>query len=69
MITSRHQNSTQNQNITIGNLFENVEKFRHLVVMVTNTNDIRKDKHAFPMCIPHLIHWRKFYHPICFPRN
>ena len=44
MITSRHQNVIQNQNIVIGNLlFENVEKFRYLGVTVTNTNDIRKE--------------------------
>ena len=41
MITSRHQNVIQNQNIVIGNLsFENVEKFRYLGVTVTNINDI-----------------------------
>ena len=44
MITSRHQNVLQNQNIAIGNLsFENVEKFRYLGVTVTNTNDIREE--------------------------
>ena len=44
MITSRHQNVIQNQNIVIGNLsFENVEKFRYLGVTVTNTNDIREE--------------------------
>ena len=38
MITSRHQNVIQNQNIVIGHLlFENVETFR---VIVTNTNYI-----------------------------
>ena len=41
MITSRHKNIVQNQNIEIGNLlFENVEKFRYLGVMVTNKNDL-----------------------------
>ena len=44
MITSRHQNVTQNQNIVIVNLsFENVEKFRYLGVTVTNANDIREE--------------------------
>ena len=44
MITSRHQNVIQNQNIIIGNLsFENVEQFRYLGVTVTNTNDIREE--------------------------
>ena len=44
MITSRHQNVIQNQNIVIGNIsFENVEKFRYLRVTVTNTNDIREE--------------------------
>ena len=44
MITSRHQNVIQNQNIVIGNLsFENVAKFRYLGVTVTNTNDIREE--------------------------
>ena len=44
MITSRHQNIIQNQNIVIGNLsFENVEKFRYLGVAVTNTNDMHED--------------------------
>ena len=44
MITSRQQNIVQNQNIVIENLsFENVEKFKYLGVMVTNTNDICKE--------------------------
>ena len=44
MITSRHQNVIQNQNIIIGNLSsQNMEKFRYLVVTVTNTNDIREE--------------------------
>ena len=44
MITSRHQNVIQNQNIVIGNLsFENVVKFRYLGITVTNTIDIRKE--------------------------
>ena len=43
MITSRHRNVIQNQNIVIGNLsFENVESCRYLGVTVTNTNDIRE---------------------------
>ena len=44
MITSRHQNVIQKQNIVIGNLlFENVEKFRYLGVTVTNTNDMHEE--------------------------
>ena len=44
MITSRHPNVIQNQNIVIGNVsFENVENFRYLGVTVTNTNDIREE--------------------------
>ena len=44
MFTSRHKNVIENQNVVIGNLsFENVEKFRYLVVTVTNTNDIREE--------------------------
>ena len=44
MITSRHQNVIQNQNIVIGDLsFENVEKFRYLGVTVTSTNDIHEE--------------------------
>ena len=44
MITSRHQNVIQNQNIVIQNLSsENVEKFRYLGVTLTNTNDIREE--------------------------
>ena len=40
MITSCHQNVVHNQNIVIGNLsFENVEEFKYMGVMVTNTND------------------------------
>ena len=43
MITSRHQNVIQNQNIVIGNLsFENAETFRYLGVTVTNTNDVHE---------------------------
>ena len=51
MITSRHQNIIQNQNIVIGNLsLENVEKFKYLEVTVTNTNDIREEiKHRINM--------------------
>ena len=51
MITSRHQNVVQNQNILIGNLSsENVKKFKYLGVTVTNTNDIReKIKHRINM--------------------
>ena len=50
MITSRHINVIQNQNIVIGNLFENVEEFRYLGVTVTNTNDIREEiKHRINM--------------------
>ena len=44
MITSRHQNVIQNQNVGIGNLFENVEKFKYLGVTVKNiTNDISEE--------------------------
>ena len=46
MITCRHQNVIQNQNIVglIENVsFENVEKFKYLGVTVTNTNDIREE--------------------------
>ena len=40
VMTSRHQNVIQNQNIVIGNLsLGNVDKFRYLGVTVTNTND------------------------------
>ena len=44
MITSLQQNIVQNQNIVIENLSsEKVEKFKYLVVTVTNTNDIREE--------------------------
>ena len=44
MITSRHKNILQTQNIVIENLpFENVEKFKYLGVTVTNTNNIHKE--------------------------
>ena len=44
MITPRHQNVVQNQNIVIHNLsFEYVEKFKYLWVTLTDTNDIRED--------------------------
>ena len=44
MITFRHQNIVQNQNIVIENLsFEKVEKFKYLGVTVTNRNDIREE--------------------------
>ena len=53
MITCRHQNVIQNQNV-IGNIsFENVEKFRYLGVTVTNTNDMREEIKRI----------------VCFPRN
>jgi hypothetical protein len=40
MIMSRHQNSGQNQNTRIANeLFENVAKFKHLGITLTNQND------------------------------
>ena len=43
MITSRHRNVVQNQNIVIGNLpFKNMEMFKYLGVTVTNSNDIRE---------------------------
>jgi archaellum component FlaC len=44
MIMSRHPNSGQNQNIRIANeLFENVEKFKHLGTTLTNQNDIHEE--------------------------
>ena len=44
MITSRHQNVIQNQNIAIGNSsFQIVEKFRLLGVTATITNDFREE--------------------------
>ena len=44
VITSRQQNVAQNQNVTIRNLLiENVEKFKYLGVIVTNTNDIHEE--------------------------
>ena len=47
MITSRHKNVIQNQNIVIGNLsFENVEKYRYLEVTVTNTMTFTKRLNA-----------------------
>ena len=43
MITSRQQNVVRNKNRVIVNLsVENVEKFRYLGVIITNTNDIRE---------------------------
>ena len=71
MITSRYQNVIQNQNIVIRNLsFENVEKFRYLAVTVTNTNAFAKKLNAeYTWEVHVVIHLRKFYHPICFPRN
>ena len=44
MLTSHHQNIVQTQNIVIENLlFENVEKFKYLRVMVTITNNIHEE--------------------------
>jgi hypothetical protein len=41
---SRHQNSGQNQNIRIANeLFEKVEKFKHLGTTLTNQNGIHDE--------------------------
>ena len=67
MITSRHQDVIQNQNMVIGNLpFENVEQLKYLGVTVTNTNDIREEiKRSINMGNA----LRKFYRPVCFPRN
>jgi hypothetical protein len=44
MVTSRHPNSGQNQNIRIANeLFENVEKFKYLGTKLANQNDIHDE--------------------------
>jgi hypothetical protein len=44
MIMSRHPNSGQNQNIRIANeSFENVAKFKYLVMTLTNQNDIHDE--------------------------
>jgi hypothetical protein len=44
MITSRHPNSGQNQNIRIANgSFENVTKFKYLGTALTNQNDIHDE--------------------------
>jgi hypothetical protein len=41
MITSRHPNSEQDQNVRIANeLFENVAKFKYVGTTLTNQNDI-----------------------------
>jgi hypothetical protein len=41
---SRHPNSGQNQNIRIANeSFENVTNFRHLVMTLSNQNDIQDE--------------------------
>ena len=71
MITSRHQNVVQNQNIVIGNLsFENVEKFRYLGITVTNTNDIHEEiKRRINMGNACYYSLEKIYRPVCFPRN
>ena len=45
MITSRHRNIVQDQNVVNENLwFENVEKFKYLGVIITN--DIRENLNA-----------------------
>jgi hypothetical protein len=44
MITPRHPNSAQNQNIRIANeSFENVAKFKYLGTTLTHQNDIRDE--------------------------
>ena len=71
MITSRQQNTVQNQNIVIENVpFENMEKFKYLGVTVTNTNDIREEiKRRINMGIACYYSLEKIYRPACFPRN
>ena len=44
MITFHHQSAVQNENVINGTLcFENVEKIKHLGIMVTKTNNIREE--------------------------
>ena len=71
MITSRHQNIVENQNIVIGNLsFENFEKFKYLGVTVTKTNDIREEiKRRINMEMLVNNHLKQFYRSACFPIN
>ena len=66
MITSRHQNVIQNQNIVIWNLsFENVEKIKYLGIKVRNTNDILKEiKHRIKMGSACYYSLEKIYKPL-----
>ena len=70
MITSRQQSILQGQNIVIENLsFGKMEKFKYLVVTVTNTNDIREKIKRRTKMGNAGYHLRKFYRPTRFPRN
>ena len=69
--SGNHSSFAPKQSIIIGNLlFESVEKFNYLGVMVTNTNDIREEiKNRINMGNSCYYSLEKIVRPACFLRT